>query len=174
MKELWKNDLAEITQEMDCWQRKYILLYFLPKFWPNKFDALTWLNIILIAPGTKKADEPTRKYILSHEYGHIKSNHNLFTLAFYVAAITYALACAKAILYLFFISLVIIIALLIIVNKNSLKFEIQADNVALKLTDPKTVLNGFLWMAIKTETLHKKERQSRLANIKNKVSPLLL
>lgn len=160
----WKRELNILITSMESWQNNFIVVFFLP-YWPQKYSAFTWLNIICLAPGLKKTNQITRQYILAHELGHIKSNHNLITLVFLISLICYLIAYINLIPWLFFLASFSMITIIILLNKYSLTLEIQADNYAIKQINKQKVLAGFLWMAVKTKQLCKRERQKRLENI---------
>lgn len=165
----WKTDLAEVIarspRRWTIWPPT--LLFHMPHWWPVKVDAWAHLNMIFIGSGIIDAPPDVRRYVVAHEYGHIRSGHTLLHAFYWVSV---AGMCAGIVqhnteLYLLAWGLLVVVAIGLIAPPFVRQREYTADDVAAGIWGRETALRGSLWMAERSHTLESEFRQARLRRL---------
>ena len=165
----WHFELATLANKFPAFLTRFITprLFFLPLWWPVKFNAWAYGPYIFIAPGLREAPDDVRQYIIGHEYGHIYCGHTILHFVYWVMflILTAGNSVHLQLLKGFSLVLLVLVTLFICAPSLARKREFEADAIAMSLFGKKIVLRGSLWMANKTGTIGSLFRQHRLARL---------
>lgn len=166
MVDAWRSELRDLTETFPCALSRVMRprLVFLPPWWPVHFGAWVYLNLVMIAPGTRKAPTNARRYTLAHEYGHIYMGHTALQFAYWALLLTLLVAALQSLPVLVMTSLIglLTVSFPMLGRTRAAAREMQADAIAVTAYGSKVALAGALWMTDQLGTLQSLERQKRL------------
>lgn len=160
----WQTDFAAAQAHLSWWLAKLLRprLVFLPSWWQLASNgAWAQLHLIFIGPGLRHASSEARRYLIGHEYGHLRSNHTIPCFFFLLAMPVFLVGCAghwpvvEAWSYL----VVAIAGFLLLLLSSWHRCEYQADSVAVSLYGQDTARQGMLWMAYKAAAFGETRRK---------------
>lgn len=165
----WQTDFATAQARLPWWLAKRLRprLVFLPSWWRLASNgAWAWLHIIFVGPHLGHTSTVARRYLIGHEYGHIRSNHTIPSFLFLCAILVFSVgrACHWPVVEAWSWLIAAIMGVLHVRLSSWRRCEYQADSVAASLYGQETALQGMLWMSYKTATFDKarRERLTRL------------